>query len=154
MRNLAQPLLYLLSTNRTFNFSKYLFDNMVSNVKSRYEFLMYPRFVKTVLQEHQLQPHKNIYPTPCLQQKVFQNMNRATRGNNGVVVALLPTMLTQVQQVQGEGPVNPTEPQHTPEIVVPSTSYTTPVTHSFRRRTRKEAMVPQPSSPPQTYVAD
>lgn len=41
--------LICLATNRTFKFSKFIFNCMVRNVKSQYKFLMYPRFFQTVL---------------------------------------------------------------------------------------------------------
>jgi hypothetical protein len=44
-------LLVCLATNRTFNFSRFLFNNMIGNVKSPYKFLMYPRFIRIVVNE-------------------------------------------------------------------------------------------------------
>lgn len=39
-----------LSQGRTFNFSKYIFDEMVQNVKdAKLKFLMYPRFLQIIL---------------------------------------------------------------------------------------------------------
>ncbi|GJW85026.1 putative ribonuclease H-like domain-containing protein [Tanacetum coccineum] len=35
-----------LATNQKFNFSKYIFDNMVKNLEGEVKFLMYPRFVQ------------------------------------------------------------------------------------------------------------
>ena len=46
--NLAFALIYL-STNKTYKFSKTIFDAMVGNSKSTTKFLMYPRFLKMVL---------------------------------------------------------------------------------------------------------
>ncbi|GKE66952.1 hypothetical protein Tco_1521113, partial [Tanacetum coccineum] len=34
-----------LATNRTFNFSKFIFDAMVKNLDNPHKFLMYPRFI-------------------------------------------------------------------------------------------------------------
>ncbi|GJR68041.1 hypothetical protein Tco_0014106 [Tanacetum coccineum] len=39
----------ILDTNQKFNFSKYIFDNMVKNLEGRVKFLMYPRFVQVFL---------------------------------------------------------------------------------------------------------
>ena len=74
--------LVCLSTNRVYNFSKMIFDNMVKNVKSPTKFLMYPRFIQTNLKakNSQLLSHRTIFPTPCLQWKVFQNMEMETQG--------------------------------------------------------------------------
>ncbi|GKC92000.1 hypothetical protein Tco_1157442, partial [Tanacetum coccineum] len=38
-----------LATNQKFNFSKYIFDNMVKNLEAGVKFLMYPRFVQVFL---------------------------------------------------------------------------------------------------------
>lgn len=46
--NLASALI-CLSTNKTYNFSKMIFDAMVRNSKSTTKFLMYPRFLQMVL---------------------------------------------------------------------------------------------------------
>ncbi|GJT08896.1 hypothetical protein Tco_0843358 [Tanacetum coccineum] len=70
-----------LPTNRTFNFSKFIFDAMVKNLDNPHKFLMYPRFIQICLnkQRRLLQLHIRIYPTPVLTQKVFSNMKRVTR---------------------------------------------------------------------------
>ena len=85
---------------------------------------MYPRFIQTVLNEYELLPHNRIYKAPCLKPKVFQNMNKASEGYNGVVRALFPQMLVVIAQARGEGVAIPVAPQHTPTITVPSISYT------------------------------
>ncbi|GKA15616.1 hypothetical protein Tco_0695363 [Tanacetum coccineum] len=65
-----------LSTNKKFNFSKYIFDNMVKNLEGRVKFLMYPRFVQVFLdkQVEGMSKHKEIYVTPSHTKKVFANM--------------------------------------------------------------------------------
>jgi hypothetical protein len=133
---LAYPLV-CLATDRLFNFSKFLFENMVGNVDSPYKFLMYPRFIQAVLNEFPLQPHKRIYKTPCLKQKVFQNMTKATESYNGVVTALFPQMLAKIGLTQGEGAANTAEPQNTPPIIIPSITHIPPVTHTYERRSKQ-----------------
>lgn len=64
----------------------------------------------------------------------------ATPEWNEIVTPLFQDMLFQIQQVQGEGSVNPTEPQHTP-IVILSTSHIPVVSQTYRRRTRQETVV-------------
>ena len=93
--------LICLSTNRVFNFSKFIFESMVANVNSKTKFLMYPRFIQTFLNKKKnlLKKHKETFPTPSLQPKVFQNMAMASRLFNGVEIPLFPEML---QVVQGE----------------------------------------------------
>ncbi|GJS49865.1 hypothetical protein Tco_0599986 [Tanacetum coccineum] len=84
-----------LATNRKFNFSRMIFEHMVSNISSPHKFLMYPRFIQICLdmQRHQLQQHTRIYPVPSLSMKVFNNMKRPTKGYSGQEVALFPTMI-------------------------------------------------------------
>nr|GEW09489.1 synaptobrevin, longin-like domain protein [Tanacetum cinerariifolium] len=43
--NIATALI-CLATNRTFNFSKMIFDGMVKNLDSKHKFLIYPRFIQ------------------------------------------------------------------------------------------------------------
>ncbi|GJX91884.1 hypothetical protein Tco_0345210 [Tanacetum coccineum] len=75
-----------LATNRTFNFSKMIFEGMVKNLDSRSKFLMYPRFIQILLNKHQrlLLPHKRTYVAPTLTQKLFSNMRRVSKGYTGV----------------------------------------------------------------------
>lgn len=98
---------------------------------------MYPRFNQTVLNEYELLPHNRIYKTPCLKPKVFQNMNKASEGFNGVVHALFPQMLVVIAQERGEGVAIPVALHHTPTITILSISYTPPVTHTYERRQKQ-----------------
>ncbi|GJZ25754.1 hypothetical protein Tco_0570007 [Tanacetum coccineum] len=84
-----------LATNRKFNFSRMIFEHMVSNISSPHKFLMYPRFVQLCLdmQRHKLQQHTRVYSVPSLTMKVFSNMKRITKGFSGQEVALFPNML-------------------------------------------------------------
>ncbi|GJU48637.1 hypothetical protein Tco_1218192 [Tanacetum coccineum] len=85
-----------LATNRTFNFSKMIFEGMLKNLDSRSKFLMYPRFIQIFLNKHKrhLLPHKRTYVAPTLTQKLFSNMRRVSKGYIGVNIPLFPTMLT------------------------------------------------------------
>ncbi|GJZ51582.1 hypothetical protein Tco_0606097 [Tanacetum coccineum] len=81
-----------LATNQNFNFSKYIFDNMVKNLEGGVKFLIF-----------------------------FANMKREEKGFSGRVTPLFQTMLVQAQE-EGEGSVMPTVPQHTPTINQPLSS--------------------------------
>ncbi|GJT91087.1 putative ribonuclease H-like domain-containing protein [Tanacetum coccineum] len=59
-----------LATNRTFNFSKIIFEGILKNLDSR------------------------TYVAPTLTQKLFSNMRRVSMGYTGVDIPLFPTMLT------------------------------------------------------------
>ncbi|GJU36617.1 putative ribonuclease H-like domain-containing protein [Tanacetum coccineum] len=76
-----------LATNQKFNFSKYIFDNMVKNMDSTGKFLMYPRFVQVFLnkQVDGMATHDEIYVTPSHTKKVFGNMKRVGKGFSGNV---------------------------------------------------------------------
>ncbi|GJZ26809.1 hypothetical protein Tco_0571062, partial [Tanacetum coccineum] len=93
--NIATALI-CLATNRKYNFSRLIFDHMVTNIGSPHKFLMYPRFIQICLdmQKKQLQTHTRTYPVPSLNNKVFSNMRRPTKGYTGVEVELFHAMIT------------------------------------------------------------
>ncbi|GJT92971.1 putative ribonuclease H-like domain-containing protein [Tanacetum coccineum] len=109
-----------LATNQKFNFSKYIFDNMVKNLEGGVKFLMYPRFVQVFLdkQVEGMSKHKEIYDTPSHSKKVFANMKREGKGFSGRDTPLFQTMMEEL----GEGSEIPIDPQHTPTTTQPSTS--------------------------------
>ncbi|GJS97404.1 hypothetical protein Tco_0804372 [Tanacetum coccineum] len=97
-----------LATNRTFNFSKLVFDGMVKNLDSKYNFLMYPRFLQIFLNKNKrlLNPHNRKYIAPTLTPKLFSNMKR---GFSGEHTPLFPSML-EIQAEEGEHLGHPSEP--------------------------------------------
>ncbi|GKE94613.1 hypothetical protein Tco_1579468, partial [Tanacetum coccineum] len=128
-----------LATNRKFNFSRMIFEHMVSNISSPHKFLMYPRFIQICLdmQRHQLQQHTRIYPVPSLSMKVFNNMKRPTKGFSGQEVALFPTMLdvtepsTLPSRITSSPSPTPSPspeptPAHTPSPTQPSPTQPSP----------------------------
>ncbi|GJV83456.1 hypothetical protein Tco_1523354 [Tanacetum coccineum] len=116
-----------LATNQKFNFSKYIFDNMVKNLEGGVKFLMYPRFVQVFLdkQVEGMSKHKKIYVTPSHTKKVFANMKR------------------QGKDFSGEGSEIPTDSHHTPTTTQPSTSKTQK--KQSKRKQRKDTQDSQPS---------
>ncbi|GKA93398.1 hypothetical protein Tco_0815384 [Tanacetum coccineum] len=127
-----------LATNRRFNFSRLIFNHMVSNISSPHKFLMYPRFIQLCLdmQRHKLQQHTRFYDVPSLTMKVFSNMKRPTKAFAGQEVPLFPSML------------DATEPSPSPSRITSSPSPTPTPTP-----TPAPSPSPQPSpihpSPPQ-----
>ncbi|GKF48222.1 hypothetical protein Tco_0141473, partial [Tanacetum coccineum] len=105
-----------LATNRNFNFSRLIFEHMVSNISSPHKFLMYPRFIQICLdmQRKQLQQHSKIYHVPSLSTKVFNNMKRPTKGYSGQEVALFPTMLDVSEPSTSPSRIT-SSPSHSPE---------------------------------------
>ncbi|GKB23294.1 putative ribonuclease H-like domain-containing protein [Tanacetum coccineum] len=128
-----------LATNRKFNFSRMIFDHMVSNISSPHKFLMYPRFVQLCLdmQRHKLQQHTRVYSVPSLTMKVFSNMKRITKGFSGQEVALFPNMLavptpsaSPSNSISSPEPTptqpSPTQPSPQPSPIQPSPTHLSP----------------------------
>ncbi|GKA77077.1 hypothetical protein Tco_0783538 [Tanacetum coccineum] len=138
-----------LATNRTFNFSKLIFEAVVKNLDSKTKFLMYPRFIQIFLNKHKrlLLPHKRIYIAPTLTQKLFSNMKRASKGYTGVDTPLFQTMLVQGQTLQGEGSTIPVESHHTPTSA-PSTSQPPTSSPSMPTTHVAEEAAPMPHDSP------
>ncbi|GJS13846.1 hypothetical protein Tco_0408318 [Tanacetum coccineum] len=107
--------LICLSTGRLYNFSKLIFDGMVSNLKSRTKFLMYPHFLQMIL-DIEIE-NKHPYLAVTLTKKIFGNMKR---GFQGEPRPLLPTMLAVVDQGAGQEP--PGAEQGAPFVSQPQTS--------------------------------
>ncbi|GJT50333.1 hypothetical protein Tco_0976490 [Tanacetum coccineum] len=128
-----------LATNRKFNFSRMIFEHMVSNISSPHKFFMYPRFIQICLdmQRHQLQQHTRVYTVPSLSIKVFSNMKRSTNGFSGQEVALFPNMLdvtepstspSRITSLPSPTPSPSPEPTpaHTPSPTQPSPTQPSP----------------------------
>ncbi|GKD79334.1 hypothetical protein Tco_1341955 [Tanacetum coccineum] len=143
-----------LATNQKFNFSKYIFDNMVKNLEGGVKFLMYPRFVQVFLdkQVEGMSKHKEIYVTPSHTKKVFANMKRQGKDFSGRDTPLFPTMIVQAQEQVGEGLEIPTDSHHTPTTTQPSTSK--PQKKQSRRKQRKDTEDPQLSGPTEPITDD
>ncbi|GJY05603.1 hypothetical protein Tco_0371543 [Tanacetum coccineum] len=89
-----------LATNQKFNFSKYIFDNIVKNLEGGVKFLMYPRFVQVFMdkQVKGMTKHKEIYVTPSHTKKVFANIKRGGKGFSRRVTPLFQTMMVQAPE--------------------------------------------------------
>ncbi|GJY14880.1 hypothetical protein Tco_0385302 [Tanacetum coccineum] len=131
-----------LATNRKFNFSRMIFDHMVSNISSPHKFLMYPRFIQLCLdmQKHKLQQHTRFYSVPSLTMKVFSNMKRSTKGFSGQDVPLFPTMLDD------------TEPSPSPSRITSSPS-PTPTSSPEPSPTQSSPSQPSPTQPSPTQLS-
>ncbi|GJS47181.1 hypothetical protein Tco_0597302 [Tanacetum coccineum] len=127
-----------LATNKNFNFSKYIFDNMVKNLEGGVKFLMYPRFVQVFLdkQVEGMSKHKGIYVIPSHTKKVFANMKRPGNGFSGKVTPLFETMMVQATEDMGEDSAAPTDSHSTPIHTQPSLSK--PQKKKSRRKQRKD----------------
>nr|GEU80530.1 uncharacterized mitochondrial protein AtMg00810-like [Tanacetum cinerariifolium] len=89
-----------LATDQKFNFSKYIFDNMVTNLDNATKFLMLLRFVQVFLnnQLEEMANHTRIYVPPSHTKKIFRNIKRVEKGFSGRDTPLIPTMMVQAQE--------------------------------------------------------
>ncbi|GJS27583.1 hypothetical protein Tco_0488203 [Tanacetum coccineum] len=133
-----------LGTNNNFNFSKYIFDNMLKNLEGGVKFLMYPRFVQVFLdkQVEGISRHKGIYVIPSYTKKVCANMKRPRKGFSRKVTPLFATMMVQATKDMGEDSVAPTDSHSTPIHTQPSSSK--PQKKKSRRKQRKDSGPTEP----------
>ncbi|GKF39425.1 hypothetical protein Tco_0119486, partial [Tanacetum coccineum] len=133
----------VLPQTKKFNFSKYIFNNMVKNLEGGVKFLMYPRFVKVLLdkQVEGMSKHKEIYVIPSHTKKVFANMKRQGKDFSSRDKPLFPTMTIQAQEQLGEVLEIPTDSHHTTTTTQPLTSK--PQKKQSRRKQRKDTEDPQ-----------
>ncbi|GJV10727.1 hypothetical protein Tco_1352268 [Tanacetum coccineum] len=143
-----------LATNRKFNFSRMIFEHMVSNISSPHKFLMYPRFIQICLdmQRHQFQQHTRTYHVPSLSMKVFSNMKRPTKGYSGQEVALFPTMIDITAPSTSPSRIT-SSPSHSPEhspFPTPSPSPEPTPAHTTADITQPSPTQPSPTQPSPT----
>ncbi|GKA95238.1 hypothetical protein Tco_0817276 [Tanacetum coccineum] len=139
-----------LATNRKYNFSRMIFEHMVSNISSPHKFLMYPRFTQICLdmQRHHLQQHSRTYHIPSLSMKVFNNMKRPTKGFSGQEVAQFPTMLDVTEPSTSPSRIT-SSPSPSPDH---STSHSPePSTQHSPDNTTAAASQPSPTQPSPTH---
>ncbi|GJZ46898.1 hypothetical protein Tco_0600730 [Tanacetum coccineum] len=133
-----------LATNKNFNFSKYIFDNMVKNLEGGVKFLMYPRFVQVFLNKQVggMSRYKGIYVIPSQTKKVFANIKRPGKGFSGKVTPLFITIMVQATEDMGEDSAAPTDSHSTPIHTLPSLSK--PQKKKLRRKQRKDSGPTEP----------
>nr|GEV64432.1 reverse transcriptase domain-containing protein [Tanacetum cinerariifolium] len=110
--NIATALV-CLATNRTYNFSKMIFDGLVKNINNKVsKFWMYPRFLTMCLRMAQFVQiaHTQKYVVPFHTKKLFTTLRVNSPSFSGRIVPLFDSMIIQ----QGEGSGTPTKPHHTP----------------------------------------
>ncbi|GJW85629.1 putative ribonuclease H-like domain-containing protein [Tanacetum coccineum] len=116
-----------LATNRKFNFSRMIFDHMVSNISSPHKFLMYPRFVQLCLdmQRHKLQQHTRVYSVPSLTMKL--SYPSALPSNSISSPEPTPTQPSPTQPSPQPSPIQPSPTQLSP--TQPGSEYHPPTPH-------------------------
>nr|GEZ50919.1 ribonuclease H-like domain, reverse transcriptase, RNA-dependent DNA polymerase [Tanacetum cinerariifolium] len=67
-----------LADNQKFNFSKYIFDNMVKSIEGGVKFYLFPRFLQVFLdkQVEGIARHKELYVISSYTKKIFANIRR------------------------------------------------------------------------------
>ncbi|GJV39302.1 putative ribonuclease H-like domain-containing protein [Tanacetum coccineum] len=105
-----------LVKTKKFNFSKYIFDNMMNNLEGGVKFLRYPRFVQVFLdkQVKGMSKHKGIYVTPSHTKKIFANIKREGKGFSRRITPLFQTIMVQALEDMGEDLVAPADSHSTP----------------------------------------
>nr|GEW60357.1 retrotransposon protein, putative, Ty3-gypsy subclass [Tanacetum cinerariifolium] len=155
-----------LSTDRKFNFSKYIFDSLVRNVDSSTMFCMYPQFLQLMVraQVGDLSSHSTKYSSPVLTQKVFANMRRVGKGFFGVDTFLFEGMIVaqQTDDVADEGDADvdvdvvpaaaaePSIPSPTPTNQPPPPSQDLPSTSQVQPTSPPLPIAQPPSPQPQS----
>nr|GEY85278.1 hypothetical protein [Tanacetum cinerariifolium] len=120
--NIATALV-CLATNRTYNFSKMIFDGLVKNVNNKaFKFLMYLRFLTMCLRMSQFGQitYTHTYVVSFHTRKLFTTLRVNSLSFSGRIVPFFDTMLVP----QGEGLGTPTDPYHTPSSKAHPTSHT------------------------------
>ena len=88
-----------LSKGLTYNFSKFIFDNMIENIeKQKHKFLMYPRFLQIILDITTID--RIHVPIKSLGSKLFASMQTDYEGAH---FPLLPAMLPLGNDNEYEG---------------------------------------------------
>nr|GEW12180.1 ribonuclease H-like domain-containing protein [Tanacetum cinerariifolium] len=128
-----------LADNQKFNFSKYIFDNMVKSLEGGVKFYLFLRFLQVFLdkQVEGMASHKEMYIISSHTKKIFANMRRIEAGFSRVSTPLFDSMMVQSTADMGDTPV---ETHQTPIVDQPSTSKPQKK-QQHRRKQRKEAEV-------------
>nr|GEY19766.1 uncharacterized mitochondrial protein AtMg00810-like [Tanacetum cinerariifolium] len=106
---------------RQFNWSSYIFKGMVSNIGNAKKFLMYPRFLQTILGIKTR--NKRQYKVLRFSRKLFANMRLNFEGHP---MPLLAAMLSQAQEGASAGVAAQAVPQHMPAHDQPQDHMSTP----------------------------
>ncbi|KAI3770983.1 hypothetical protein L6452_02132 [Arctium lappa] len=95
--------LVCLSTARKYNFSKMIFNDLVSNLGNKKSFYMYPRFVQAVITSEltDMPQFNEVYVTKIPKGKVFSNMKRSAKDSEGVDTPLFSTMMVVSHNQEG-----------------------------------------------------
>ncbi|KAI3729614.1 hypothetical protein L6452_18275 [Arctium lappa] len=155
--------LVCLATARKYNFSKMIFNDLVSNLGNKKSFYMYPRFVQAVITNEltDMPQFYEVYVPKIPKVKVFSNMKRSPLDSEGVDTPLFSTMMVVSHNPEGMASGSrpsldhPTESQSQPSISIsiPQSLLqkpTSPITNTYIRKKVKKApslLIPSPTKP-------
>ncbi|KAD3640330.1 hypothetical protein E3N88_29553 [Mikania micrantha] len=91
-----------LVSNQLFNFSAFIFNNLVDNISTPKKFCMYPRFLQQIFNEElgtSLNLTGNTYKMPLVSSKVFVQLKKKGNQFSGKFTPLLPSMESHTLEV-------------------------------------------------------
>nr|GEY02651.1 hypothetical protein [Tanacetum cinerariifolium] len=103
-----------LADNQKFNFSKYIFDNLVKSLEGGVKFYLFLRFLQVFLdnQVEGMARHKEMYVISSHSKKIFANMRRIKAGFSRAVTPLFDTMMVQANADMDDTPRKEEEVSH------------------------------------------
>nr|GEV46045.1 putative ribonuclease H-like domain-containing protein [Tanacetum cinerariifolium] len=139
-----------LAGNQKFNFSKYIFDNMVKSLEGGVKFYRFLRFLQVFLdkQVEGMARNKELYIISSHTRKIFANIRRIRASFSEVTTPLFNSMMVQATVDMGDTPV---ETHQTPIVDQPSTSKPQKKQQP-RRKQRKESEVSHDESEDEDHV--
>ncbi|GJU21720.1 retrovirus-related pol polyprotein from transposon TNT 1-94 [Tanacetum coccineum] len=112
-------LIICLATNKKFNLSKYIFDDILEDMSH----------------------HKKVYVNPFYTKKIFANMKRAGKDFSRRITPLFDTMMVQASEEMGEDSDHLSDSNQIPIVDQPSTSSQPKQKQKSKRKQRQEAEV-------------
>ncbi|GJZ23110.1 hypothetical protein Tco_0560569 [Tanacetum coccineum] len=133
---------------RKFNWSSYIFKGMVSNIGNAKKFLMYPRFIQTILGiETSVARQYHVFK---LSSKLFANMKL---NFDGKPMQLLAAMLPQDQEGEGAGVAAQAVPPPIPEPILEPMPEPDQPQDQLSTPPRQQTPPASPPSPPRSTQA-
>ncbi|KAD7478187.1 hypothetical protein E3N88_01323 [Mikania micrantha] len=136
-----------LVSNQLFNFSAFIFNNLVDNIMSPKKFCMYPRFLQHLFNEElgaSLSLTGHTYKMPLVSSKIFVQLKKKSAQFSGTFTPLLSSMESPAPE--GDSSVNPTDAEPTPSTSVPH-----PIKITYKRKrnpVQLSTVVQAPSTEP------
>nr|GEZ41800.1 hypothetical protein [Tanacetum cinerariifolium] len=139
-----------LADDQKFNFSMYIFYNMVKSLEGVVKFYLFPRFLQVFLgkQVEGMARHKEMYVISSHTKKIFANIRRIRAGCSRVITPLFDSIMVQAAADMGDTLV---ESHQTSIVNQPSTSKPQKPQNP-RRKQRKDAETSHDESANEDHV--